>query len=235
MHELNGLLARIESSQLWAYFNKDWLLQIRTQIRPQLPKTYSIFVESEAILVAPGSEESPTAVAPDIAITRPEGLPVQPSSITQATAAVVEVEESCELVTTYALLIRRAPENRLVAVAELLSPSNKGVHGVWDRDSFLRKRHQFLESGVNLLEIDALTCGERVFPPSLASLSKFNRSAWTAFHEGGRRRWRGWGWSDTEAPPTVAWRVEGNLTVSVNLCDTIRQAAQLNPWESLVS
>jgi hypothetical protein len=139
------------------------------------------------------------------------------------------------LVTSYTLLIRRAPENRLVAVAELLSPSNKGVHGAWDRDSFLRKRHQYLESGVNLLEIDALTGGERMFPPSLASLSQFSRCAWSAFHDNGRRRWRGWGWNDIEPPPTILWRVEGNLNVSVDLCDTIRQAAQFNPWESLVT
>ena len=235
MHELNALLARIESSQLWAYFHKDWLVQIRSQIRPQLPKAYSIFVESEAILVAPTEGGPPTPVQPDIAVARPEVLPAQSSLVTQASAAVVEVEEPCELITSYTLLIRRAPENRLVAVAELLSPSNKGVHGAWDRDSLLRKRHQYLESGVNLLEVDALTGGERVFPQSLASLSRFGRGAWTAFHDIGRRRWRGWGWNDAEPPPTIAWRVEGNLSVSVDLGETMRQAAQFNPWESLVS
>ena len=235
MNDLNVLLARIESSQLWAYFHKDWLLQIRTQIRPQLPRAYSIFVESEAILVAPAAEGSPIPVAPDISVTRPERLSEPSASAPQGTAAIVEVDEPCELVTAYTLLIRRAPENRLVAVAELLLPSNKGVHGVWDRDSFLRKRHQYLESGINLLEIDALTGGERMFPPSLSRLSQFARCAWTAFHDDGRRRWRGWGWNDIDPPPTIVWRVEGNLNVSVDLCDTIRQAAQFNPWESLVT
>lgn len=235
MHDLNALLARIESSQLWAYFHKDWLLQIRSQIRPQLPRAYSIFVESEAILVAPAAGEPAMSVQPDISVARPEGLTDHSAAAAAGAAAVVEVEEPCELVTSYTLLIRRAPENRLVAVAELPSPSNKVVHGVWDRDSFLRKRHQYLESGVNLLEIDALTGGERMFPQSLASLSQFSRCAWSAFHDNGRRRWRGWGWNDIDPPPSIAWRVEGNLSVSVDLGETIRQAAQFNPWESLVT
>jgi hypothetical protein len=219
---------------LWAYFHKDWLLQIREHIRPQIPKAYSIFVESEAVVVTPGAAEAAVSVGPVVAITRPERSPELEAIASEATAATVEVEESCELVTTYTLLIRRAPENRLVAVAELLSPTNKGVHGAWDRDAFLRKRHQYLESAVNLLEIDALVTGERLFPPSLSRLSQFTRSAWTAFHEGGRRRWHGWGWNDDNPPPTVIWRVEGTLSVSVNLKDTIRQAAEFNPWGALV-
>jgi hypothetical protein len=48
----NWLLRRIEEARLWAYFHKDWLLQIRSLLRGQLPPEYHLFVESEAILIS---------------------------------------------------------------------------------------------------------------------------------------------------------------------------------------
>jgi hypothetical protein len=201
--DLNRLLERIEASQMWGYFHKDWLLQMRTSMRPQLPPEYSIFVESEA-------------------------------DAGKSTAALVEVEEPCELEQTYTLLIRRAPANRLVAALEVLSPTNKGVHGVWDRDKFLRKRAHYLESGVNLLEIDGLLRGERLIPALLAKLEGYPRTAWTAFHEDGRRRLSGWGWTDAEPPPVVAWQVKCGLKAVIDLAQTLREAVSFNPWESLV-
>ena len=75
------------------------------------------------------------------------------------------------------LLIRRAPENQVVAALELLSPSNKGIGNRWDREKHLRKRNAFLEAGVSLLEIDALTEGERVLPTSVKYLAHFQRNA----------------------------------------------------------
>lgn len=37
MVDIPELLTRIERKRLWAYFHKDWLLQIRELLRPQLP------------------------------------------------------------------------------------------------------------------------------------------------------------------------------------------------------
>ncbi len=47
MDHPNLLLSRIEAAHLWACFHKDWLLQIRSQLRSQLPPEYFVFVESE--------------------------------------------------------------------------------------------------------------------------------------------------------------------------------------------
>ena len=94
------------------------------------------------------------AVLPDVSVARAEfdaetaGLQ-QPS---RATAAVLELDEPCEVFCKYMLLIRRAPENQVVAALELLSPSNKGLGNRWDREKHLRKRNAFLEAGVSLLE-----------------------------------------------------------------------------------
>jgi len=234
VNELNRLLARIEASQMWGYFHKDWLLQIRASMRPQLPAEYSLFVESEAILVAPALPAPPSPLLPDLGIARPERKTVTTGVGGRITAALVEVEEPCETYQTYTLLIRRAPENRLVAALELLSPTNKGLHGTWDREKFLRKRAQYLESAISLMEIDALLGEEKLLPTSLAQLQSQTRTVWTAFHDDGKRLLCGWGWSDVEAPPTVAWELESGLKAVVDLAQTLREALTFNPWESLV-
>ena len=110
MNTANQLLDRIESARMWAYFHKDWLLQIRTLIREQLPQEFSIFVESEAVLISPSSGGA-IPIGPDLAITRPDDI-VSPAAVASsvATAAVLEVEETYELVQQYSLLIRRSPD-----------------------------------------------------------------------------------------------------------------------------
>jgi len=147
----NVLLSRIEAAHMWAYFHKDWLLEIRTLLRPQLPPHYHVFVESEAILVSPDAAEVPTPVMPDLAVASANiaNMAAGPPTIHEGTAAVIELDEAFEVVSKYSLLIRRAPENEIVAALELLLPSNKGIGSHLDRQKYLRKREGFLEAGVN--------------------------------------------------------------------------------------
>jgi hypothetical protein len=230
-------LSKIEAAGLWAYFHKDWLLQMRVLLRPQLPPEYFVFVESEAILVAPDPAQVPKPVLPDVAFARPDrDRAMEPSRQSDhGTAALIELDEPCELLNQYTLLIRRAPENRVVAALELLSPSNKGVGNRFDREKYLRKRTAFLESGVNLLEIDALREGDRVLPTSLGSLAGYERLAWTAFHYDGQRRLRGWGWNQQDPLPAIPWAVEESVEVLVDLPQGIDDACQFNRWPSLVA
>lgn len=237
MESPNVLLSGIENSRLWAYFHTDWLLQIRGLIRPQLPPEFYVFVESETILISPEAGQTPDAQLPDLSIARPE--PSGPGTmgggaVAAATAAVVEVEEPCEICSKYSLLIRRAPENEVVAALEILSPSNKGVGNRLDLDKHLRKRSSFLEAGVNLLEIDALLQGERLLPASLRNLERFDRIAWSASHRAGRRQWRGWGWDQPDPLPVIPWTVEDGLEILLDLPAAMEQACQFNQWANLV-
>ena len=233
MTEIPELLTRIEQKRLWAYFHKDWLLQIREHLRPQLPRELAIFVESETVLISPGATEPSAAFAPDLSIARHETEATTEGLSAQATATVLEVEEEIELFEQYSLLIRRAPENRVVAAAEILSPTNKGVFGLLDKEKYLRKRDAYLEAGINLFEIDVLHDGDRILPPALDRLRSFDRTAWTVCHAAGRRRFRSWGWSATEPLPTVEWEVEPGLSTFVDLALTCRRACEFNPWETL--
>jgi len=237
--EIALLLTRIERKRLWAYFYKDWLLQVRELLRPQLPRELAIFVESETVLIAPGAKEAYAAFAPDLSVAGPEQGPeksVWPNGLPQrASATVLEVEEEIEQFEQYSLLIRRAPENRIVAAAEILSPTNKGVFGLLDKEKYLRKRDAYFEAGINLLEIDALAEGDRLLPPALDQLRSFDRTAWTVSHAAGRRRFRSWGWSSTEPLAQVEWEIAPGHSTLVDLALSCRLACEFNPWESLAT
>ena len=234
MNAANQLLDQIESARMWAYFHKDWLLQIRTLIREQLPQEFSIFVESEAVLISP-SNGGAIPIGPDLAIARPDHVVNQTAAaLPVATAAVLEVEETYELIQQYRLLIRRSPENRVVAAAEILSPTNKGIFGELEREKFLRKRTLYLEAGINLLEIDALRQGDCPLPPSVRRLADYDRNAWSVCHDLDRRRFRGWGWNAADSLPTLSWPIEPSRQVIVDLAAAFRQACEFNPWEQLV-
>ncbi len=239
MDNPNALLTRIEAARLWNYFHKDWLLQIRIAVRQQLPADYRVFVESEAVLITPDPWDRPgSPILPDISLTRPASTPEASApghEADLASTAVVEADEPCDLETHYTLVIRRAPENHLVAAAELLSPSNKGIGNRLDQQKHLRKRAEYFDAGINLLELDALTQGERVLPDALSRLGPFDRVAWTAFHDSGRRRFRGWGWNEHDVLPEIDWRIDMAQTVRVNLSATLSEAAEFNQWEGLVT
>ena len=233
----NALLTRIEAARLWAYFHKDWLLQMRALIRPQLPREYYVFVESETILITPDDLEIASASMPDMSVARskPTAAEDEVKPSVKATAAVIEVDEPCEIFGKYTLLIRRAPENQVVAALEILSPSNKGVANRLDLETHLRNRTSYLEAGVNLIEIDALLNGERLLPAAIRDLAKYDRLAWSAFHTAGRRKLRGWGWNAREPLPTIPWMVEENLELLVDLGSALDEACEFNRWEELVS
>jgi hypothetical protein len=232
----NELLSKIEAARMWSFFHKDWLLQMRLALRDQLPPEYRVFVESEAVIISPDPVESMQVVQPDVAIARDSRISARsPSESGDATAAVVEAEEPCETETHYSLIIRRSSDNHVVGALELLSPSNKGVGNRLDEQKHLRKRDDYLDAGVSLLEVDALSVGHRTIPPAIADLAAFDRIAWTACHDGGRRRYRGWGWNDDESLPKIDWQIDSEQRVLIDTSATLKEAAEFNDWESLVA
>src|SRR6266436_5073435 len=234
MENANILLARIESWHLWGYFHKDWLLEIRRALRAQIPPTYSVFVESETILLSPDWQELPSRSMPELAVARPVAeIANNPSQSSTTTAAVIELDEAYEIESRYSLVVRRSPDHQIVAALEILSPSNKGIGSRLDREKYLHKRDSYTEAGISFLEVDALTSGERLLPDSLHRLASFERNAWTSFHHSGVRRLRGYGWNSTDALPVIPWQIEGDLRLIVNLDTTIAAAFEFNPWESL--
>jgi hypothetical protein len=236
MSNPNDLLSKIEHKRLWAYFHKDWIVEIRNQLRQQLPDTHHVFVESETIFLSPDTDDFVAKSMPDIAVVRAttERKPQQLES-TVSNAAVIEYDEHYELYSKYSLTIRRSPENVIVAAVEVLSPSNKGIGNRLDRGKYLLKRDSYLEAGINFLEIDALTEGESVVPHPIRKASTFDRHVWTCFHDDGVRRLRAYGWNSDQPIPTIPWRIEGELSVGVDLGKAAAAAFEFNRWQSFVA
>lgn len=234
----NQLLARVESARLWGFFHKDWLLQIRLTLRDQLPSDYRVFVESEAVLISPEASGAPARVIlPDVLVARPPfGAASQTlgKSAEDTTAATVEVEEAYTVETQYHLTIRRSPDQEIVAAMELVSPSNKGIGNRLDRQKHLRKREEYLDAGINLLEIDVLLDGERDLPPSVSQLKEYQRIAWSVSYREGRRLFQGWGWNFADPLPKIQWQVDSDHGVRLDLGKTLADAVAFNDWESLV-
>lgn len=231
----NELLSQIETKVLWAYFHKDWLLEIRRELRQQLPASYHVFVESETILISPDSPDIDVTKS-DLAVTRARlSESAESPQVAGVTAAVIDIEEPFEIMSQYSLIIRRSPENEVAAALEMLSPANKGVSGALDRDKYRQKRESYLAAGVSFLEIDALRQGERILPTRLKRLAEFERNAWTAFSHEGRRRLRGFGWNAGEPLPSIPWYIEAHRPVIVNLQATALAAFEFNHWEELAA
>jgi hypothetical protein len=155
------------------------------------------------------------------------------SSSLQGSAGVVELDAPYEIVSKYALIIRRAPANETIAALDLLSPSNKGVGSRLDRQKYFARRDRFLDSGVNFLEIDALIRGERALPAGLERLAAYQRNAWTASFAAGRRKIRGWGWNEVEPLPLIPWPIDDEHRVLVDLSGAFQAACEFNRWEEL--
>ena len=235
MSNPNDLLANIEHRHLWAYFHKEWLIEIRAILLKQLPEEYHVLVESETVLLSLESNGSVAKTAPDVAVARSQ--PFSPTTAlheSSATTAVIEVEEPYELFSQYTLIIRRSPHNRVVAVVEMLSPSNKGLPKRADLDKYLSKRDSYTEAGINFLEIDALTDGERLLPDSLGALRDYDRNAWAALHAAHSRRLRGYGWNSNQRMPVIRWDIEPGVESLIDLDQTARTALELNRWPALL-
>lgn len=124
---------------------------------------------------------------------------------------------------------------RLAVRGQLLSPSNKGLGNRLDEQKHLRKRAEYFDAAINLLEVDALTQGNRILPDRLLDLGRFERVAWTAFHDAGLRRFRGWEWNEPDKLPEIAWRIDLAQTVKIDLASTLREAAEFNQWDTLAN
>jgi Protein of unknown function (DUF4058) len=109
-------------------------------------------------------------IRPDVSIER---SPKQPSNASSSTATavleypttavpVLEVDEVAYEAAVRFIEIRTAQDNQLVTVIELLSPTNK-LPGT-AREKYLKKRRDYREAHVNVVEIDLIRQGKREFP-----------------------------------------------------------------------
>lgn len=162
-----GMDPYLEDPAIWPDFHAEFVGCLRKAIGDKLPGDYDACINERVTLIE-ALDESGRSIVPDVSIERQGAIVRQGAShgaAASATAAsllepvtlpLIFPEEHRELFVE----IRCSTADRsLVAVLELLSPTNKSGAG---RDGYLLKRNAVLYQDVHLIELDLLVGGRRL-------------------------------------------------------------------------
>lgn len=160
-----GIDPYIEGQGRWRDFHTSFNTYLRDALSDRLPDDYEAVLEERFVLL---SNEEQQAVYADVGVVRMPGGPaaVRAAEGTGGGAAVIEpvtiphriVAPEPERIVS--VEIRRFPDRELVAVIELLSPTNK-LAGA-GRNEYLGRRRQLLLQDIHLIELDFLLEGPRL-------------------------------------------------------------------------
>jgi hypothetical protein len=160
-----GMDPYLEDPAIWPDFHATFINYWRESIADRLPSNYDARIGERVTLIE--SFEMPAkSIIPDVAVVRHEGASREaPRTDSGATATALTLEPvtlplafPAEAAEPY-IEIRLAPDRSLVAVLELLSPTNKSGDG---RNTYLLKRNAILTQDVHLIELDLLLGGRRM-------------------------------------------------------------------------
>lgn len=144
-----GMDPYVEDRYDWSSFHAEFIVDIARRIRRALPKGFIAKVEQS--LSVDGPDTAIFATARNASDSR------------QPDVTIFEVERAggaATLTAKVAPLTRPLAEPEVVAIVELLSPTNKdGAEGT---AQYKRKQREARESGIHLLEVDLLRYGNHV-------------------------------------------------------------------------
>jgi hypothetical protein len=159
-----GIDPYVEGQLTWRSFHTAFLTHLHDAIAARIPDRYDVDIEGEFSLVAHAMGEGRTSGYPDVRVTVD---PLRTSAPEGGTALAIEpvtvplVPPSVEEIAVHRWIeIRHRPDRVLVALIELLSPSNRAEPGF---SEYARKRQEWIGQPVHLVELDFLTTGLR--PP----------------------------------------------------------------------
>ena len=150
-----GMNPWVEQDGLWLDFHVAFVPELRRQLARQVLPKYIVLME-EQIYIHELPSSPARSIRPDVSVIRPEGGPGHQDAV-----GVVELEAPAhprlpaEDIERHPFLEVRDRQGReLVAVIELLSPSNKRRGE--GRGKYLEKRRSLFKSTAHLIEIDLL-------------------------------------------------------------------------------
>ncbi|MBM4090587.1 MAG: DUF4058 family protein [Planctomycetes bacterium] len=163
-----GMDPYIERPEIWPDFHDSLIAAIRGALQPSLRPRYAAVIQDRLYVV-----EADRPIRPDVSVVRTtsERAHGGAMALLEADAPAVFELRLEEVRQPLIHIVEPAAGNRVVTAIEVLSPDNK-VPGL-GRTSYLRKRDELWEAGVNLVEIDLLRAGEatvRISPVHLDTL-----------------------------------------------------------------
>lgn len=199
-----GVDPYLEAQKLWPDFHARFINYWQESLLEKLPQRYDARLQENVYIGRVEEDEIRRHMIPDVAVVgqrRPRGR-------RSGGGVAVADEEAVDLKPVripHTILqernirnieIREKPGNKLVAVLELLSPTNKS----WGRAKYLRKRRELRRSGVHLVEVDLLIGGKS--PPLAVSPPEAHCHVFLTRRER-RSECEVYSWDLDEALPTI--------------------------------
>lgn len=153
-----GMDPFLECPALWPDVHNSLIVALRDALQPQVRPDYYVAIEERTYIVEPG--ELVLAGRADAAVIRPsrgEAPEGQPQRTGEMGGMIVELDLPDQIRETY-LEVRSVAAHQVVALIEILSPTNKRPGE--GRELYLRKRRAVLASMTHFIEIDLLRGGE---------------------------------------------------------------------------
>jgi len=230
-----GMDPFLESPRHWKDFHSRVINVLSEVIERRLPPNYHATINEDVLLVEPEST-APTIkeVGPDVLVMRDTFAP--PGPVHTASAAVAEVEPVIlpnvvrldPNVETF-VEIRHLPDQEVVTVLELLSPTNKSGTG---RGQYLGKRDRLLREEINLVELDLIRGGQRLrLGRSLPAGHYYAFVSRSTRHPDCEVYY----WSVRDRLPTIPIPLRASdADVRIDIGDAVHTAYERGPYQGLV-
>lgn len=150
-----GMDPYLEDPRLWPGVHASLIVYVRDFLQPALRPRYLAAIEERVYLQGPNRERSP-----DVWIRRHKKRAKGAVATLAADEPVVVKVPGSEVHETYVTILDTYADQQLVAVIEVVSPSNK--YAGPGRESYKNKQTEVLHSKAHLIEIDLLRTGPHV-------------------------------------------------------------------------
>jgi hypothetical protein len=152
-----GMNPYLEGPRYWSGFHTLLMSQLTLELNDALPEPFEARLNQRLYVEPWGNTIYPDST---VLLTGPVGGAMATRTTTAPVAPLVFDLEDEQVEEFYVeILLPDSSGDEVIAVIELLSPSNKEVDSE-GRAEYLRKQRQALSSGAHLLEIDLLRGGE---------------------------------------------------------------------------
>lgn len=175
-----GMDPYLEQSGAWGDFHHEFISCLRAAISVHLPQSYDARIQERVTLIE-SFDEPRQSFEPDVIVGRERATDYRSERETSGSTLPEPVTVPLiipEKTKQSYIEIYDYPDQALITVIELLSPTNKLSKG---RDEYLFKRDAILSQDVHLVEIDLLACGQRL--PTAEPLPQNDYYVFVARHE----------------------------------------------------
>lgn len=154
-----GMNPYLEQEDVWHDFHERFMPTAAEVLLPRVRPNYMIKLDSHAYIHELPARDRRLIGRPDISIVKNKPGAAGSPAVIEA-PAYCQIPMAVDIERQSFMEIREIRSREIVAVVELLSPSNKKPGE--DREQYLAKREAFLQSSAHLIEIDLLRGGPRL-------------------------------------------------------------------------